>query len=114
MRRSTWALASAWLYAAQALTIGCGSDSIPPPTQTGGAAGMAPDASTGGAGGIGGAAGMAGTGAFLCGNGKMDPGEQCDDGNSANHDGCDTNCHYSCTSDDASACSDGNFCNGPE
>src|SRR5262249_37593715 len=30
-----------------------------------------------------------------CGNGTVDPGEQCDDGNGGNGDGCDTNCQPS-------------------
>jgi cysteine-rich repeat protein len=29
----------------------------------------------------------------LCGNGVMDPGEQCDDGNDIPHDDCEANCH---------------------
>ena len=29
-----------------------------------------------------------------CGNGKVDPGEQCDDGNKVNGDGCDNNCKF--------------------
>lgn len=31
--------------------------------------------------------------AALCGNGDMDPGEECDDGNTSNGDGCDSTCH---------------------
>src|SRR5690606_23291235 len=31
----------------------------------------------------------------LCGNGNVNPGEQCDDGNSVNGDGCDNNCTVS-------------------
>jgi cysteine-rich repeat protein len=30
----------------------------------------------------------------LCGNGMLDPGEQCDDGNNFDLDGCDSNCNY--------------------
>jgi cysteine-rich repeat protein len=75
---------------------------------------MGPDASTGGTAGLGGAGGAAGSGGAVCGNGMVDPGEECDDGNSVNGDGCDTNCRYSCTPDNADACSDHNFCNGPE
>jgi cysteine-rich repeat protein len=30
----------------------------------------------------------------LCGNGVVDPGEDCDDGNRLNLDGCDSTCHY--------------------
>ena len=33
-------------------------------------------------------------GTNLCGNGKIDPGEQCDDGNHTNLDGCDSECRY--------------------
>jgi cysteine-rich repeat protein len=29
-----------------------------------------------------------------CGNGHLDPGEQCDDGNNTNLDGCDSTCHF--------------------
>lgn len=47
-----------------------------------------------------------------CGNGVKDQGEQCDDGNRTSGDGCDSNCQYTCTSDDG--CSDGNPCNGRE
>ena len=51
----------------------------------------------------------------LCGNGAVDPGEECDDGNRVNGDGCDVSCRFTCThgvSDDV--CADGNYCNGPE
>ncbi len=34
--------------------------------------------------------------AAVCGNGTVEPGEQCDDGNPVNGDGCDTDCTYSC------------------
>jgi len=33
----------------------------------------------------------------VCGNGMVEPGEQCDDGNATNGDGCDTSCTFSCT-----------------
>jgi cysteine-rich repeat protein len=33
----------------------------------------------------------------VCGNGVVEPGEQCDDGNTTNGDGCNTNCTFSCT-----------------
>src|SRR5262249_21145400 len=32
--------------------------------------------------------------AAVCGNGVLEPGEQCDDGNTFNLDGCDSNCKY--------------------
>jgi cysteine-rich repeat protein len=34
------------------------------------------------------------SGATTCGDGKLDPGEQCDDGNRFDLDGCDANCKY--------------------
>lgn len=34
--------------------------------------------------------------ATMCGNGVVEPGEQCDDGNPTDGDGCDTDCTYSC------------------
>jgi cysteine-rich repeat protein len=34
------------------------------------------------------------SGGPLCGNGTLDPGEQCDDGNKFDLDGCDSNCNY--------------------
>jgi hypothetical protein len=39
-------------------------------------------------------------------------GEQCDDGNTANGDGCDASCQYSCQAD--ADCNDGDACNGTE
>ncbi|HEX4335747.1 MAG TPA: DUF4215 domain-containing protein [Polyangiaceae bacterium] len=102
-----------------ALTIGCGSDVRPGPVATGGAAGMAgvtgiPDASTGGAGGTDAGLGGSPIGPTLCGNGMVDTGEDCDDGNSVNKDGCETNCRFTCTQGTDAPCSDGNYCNGPE
>jgi hypothetical protein len=47
-----------------------------------------------------------------CGNGTVGDGEECDDGNDVNGDGCDVDCSYSCHNDDE--CSDGNECNGIE
>jgi cysteine-rich repeat protein len=40
------------------------------------------------------AASSSGTVSALCGNGTLDPGEQCDDGNSYDLDGCDSGCNY--------------------
>jgi cysteine-rich repeat protein len=59
-----------------------------------------------------------------CGDGTVDPGEECDDGNAVNGDGCETNCLYSChvaadcrevpdnpcTTDTCSAVGDGQRC----
>ncbi|MFQ5512100.1 MAG: right-handed parallel beta-helix repeat-containing protein [Candidatus Krumholzibacteriia bacterium] len=51
-----------------------------------------------------------------CGDGVIDPGEECDDGNPVNGDGCDSNCRYtSCGNGVATAgedCDDGNTVDG--
>src|SRR4051812_30993373 len=51
-----------------------------------------------------------------CGNGKADPGEQCDDGNAVNGDTCDINCTTpGCGNgvvDPGEQCDDGNAVNG--
>ena len=50
-----------------------------------------------------------------CGNGHIDPGEQCDDGNHVNGDGCESDCTASCGNgimDANEACDDGNRVNG--
>ncbi|MCA9613734.1 MAG: hypothetical protein H6721_11630 [Sandaracinus sp.] len=47
-----------------------------------------------------------------CGNSTVDEGEQCDDGNDVDGDGCDIDCQYSCESGDD--CDDGLACNGVE
>jgi cysteine-rich repeat protein len=79
-----------------------------------------PDASTGGAGGVivvppdSGPADSGLINPSLCGNGKLDLDEECDDGNKTNRDGCNNNCHYTCTPERPEPCSDGDFCNGIE
>jgi cysteine-rich repeat protein len=35
----------------------------------------------------------------ICGNGTKEPGEQCDDGNTANGDGCSSTCHFEVTNE---------------
>ncbi|MCA9606862.1 MAG: hypothetical protein KC619_14750, partial [Myxococcales bacterium] len=48
-----------------------------------------------------------------CGDGTVDPGEQCDDGNGIAFDGCEpSTCTFTCTDD--TACNDGATCNGDE
>ena len=47
-----------------------------------------------------------------CGNGIKESGEQCDDGNNIDGDGCDSNCKFSCQID--SECWDDNICDGYE
>ena len=44
----------------------------------------------------------------LCGDGNLDPGEQCDDGNAANGDGCSAGCRRECVT--APDCNDGDTC----
>ena len=44
----------------------------------------------------------------LCGNGTLDPGEECDDGNTESLDGCDADCTYTCVED--ADCSLGTVC----
>ncbi|MFO0684059.1 MAG: MopE-related protein [Sandaracinus sp.] len=50
--------------------------------------------------------------AGMCGDHTTDAGEECDDGNPNNGDGCDTDCTFSCHDD--SECQDGDSCNGNE
>ncbi len=46
-----------------------------------------------------------------CGNGMVNPGEQCDDGNANNNDGCRSNCTFTCTGANANVnCDDANAC----
>jgi cysteine-rich repeat protein len=50
-----------------------------------------------------------------CGNGSVDTGEDCDDGNAADGDGCSALCQVECgngTLDGAEECDDGNLVNG--
>ncbi len=47
-----------------------------------------------------------------CGNGLIDLREECDDGNSVDGDGCESDCTLTCAS--AKDCDDGNACNGEE
>ena len=52
----------------------------------------------------------------VCGNGKLEPGEACDDGNQIDGDGCDRNCRLTSCGDGAitagEACDDGNKIDG--
>jgi cysteine-rich repeat protein len=56
------------------------------------------------------------SGASVCGDRHVGDGEECDDGNDTNGDGCDTDCHFSCDSKSSPErkCDDGKACNGPE
>lgn len=51
-------------------------------------------------------------GSAWCGNGTVDIGEECDDGNAVNGDGCNNDCTYSCH--DNPECRDDEICNGEE
>ncbi len=68
---------------------GGGGDSPMPPTNGGG-----------GNGGQGGGGGAGGQIAFTCGNGETDPGEDCDDGNVSDGDGCSAVCAFEPTGPD--------------
>ncbi|MGZ3450172.1 MAG: MopE-related protein [Polyangiales bacterium] len=64
---------------------------------------------------LGGAAGACNGGSCAkvgCGNMIVTAGEECDDGNDVNGDGCDNDCTYSCKSNDE--CDDHDVCNGVE
>ncbi|MBW2522581.1 MAG: DUF4215 domain-containing protein [Deltaproteobacteria bacterium] len=84
------------------------------PTTTGGHApgggGSGGVAGMGGRGGAGGAGGSAGGGTPVCGNGIIEAGEQCDDGNQNNGDSCPDAVAYGGTCQDAT-CGDGHLWN---
>jgi cysteine-rich repeat protein len=71
-----------------------------------------------GSGGEGGSAGMGGSGESICGNGKVEGLEACDDGNMQSGDGCETDCNFTCNNSNPAAgdakCDDGDACNGAE
>src|SRR5207244_379678 len=51
----------------------------------------------------------------LCGNGVLDPGEECDDGNTVSGDCCSALCFFEqggCACNDANVCTDDGTCNG--
>jgi cysteine-rich repeat protein len=82
--------------------VGTGGTSIPVTSRVGTGGTSAPVSSSGGAGGA--------TGSAICGDGKIEGGEGCDDGNHTPFDGCSIDCQLepdcsggSCTS----ACGDG-------
>jgi cysteine-rich repeat protein len=133
MRRSSGRVVRAWLLTLSVAAVGCASDVRKnPPTEkggAGGASGSSPDAGLGGSDESGGGGGISASGGIsgststggsdaalphpeLCGNGMHDQGEQCDDGNKKNGDGCDNICRYTCDRD--SDCSDGDHCDGLE
>src|SRR5579871_465453 len=77
------------------LLAGCGGDALNQPTD------------------------MAGGGddsGLLCGNGVVDPGEQCDNGaaNDVHGSGCEPDCTFTCVIGGVEKCSDGDPCNGVE
>lgn len=81
------------------LAFACGGDKDPPRLEVEGDAGGTGGGTggQGGAGGIGGEGGSGGEGGtggkeVLCGNGRLDEGEECDDGNRIEFDGCSPEC----------------------
>ena len=80
--------------------------------------GGSPSASVGTGGGLGGSGGATSSsvssggsgGSSLCGNGTVDPGEQCDDGNTIDGDGCNTDCRFSCVDPSADCAGDAGEC----
>ncbi|MCA9605704.1 MAG: hypothetical protein KC619_08925 [Myxococcales bacterium] len=52
------------------------------------------------------------TGSGECGDGVVDSGEACDDGNTTAFDGCEPDCSFTCEAD--TECDDGRVCNGAE
>lgn len=85
-----------FLVCLSAFSIACGDSD--PDKDKGGEAGSGGSVGTGGSGGQDpGAGGSGGSGGSdepgpLCGNGKLDPGEECDDGNIYDNDGCSSEC----------------------
>ena len=73
-------------------------------TPTGGKAGMGGKADMGGKGGTGGE--PVGS---MCGNMTVDAGEECDDGNTKNGDGCSSQCKEKCEACEATYCDFGDF-----
>ncbi len=94
-------------------TVVAGCSYTPPQTtqDPGGSGGMGAGGSGDGGGGM--SSGGGGGGSSSCGNGLKEPGEECDDGNSNNGDGCTSQCKTEETCGDGSldaneACDDGN------
>lgn len=67
-----------------------------PQPDGGGGSGAAGQGGQGGAGGsgAGGQGGAGGAAGLFCGNGELDPDEQCDDGNNTDGDGCSAGCDF--------------------
>jgi cysteine-rich repeat protein len=113
MYRVRASLALGFVLAGSSMAAACGSDDNPGKVGTGGssgaggaeAGGTAPDAGSGGSGA-----------SALCGNAQPDPGEDCDDGNNDNADGCDARCKFTCTNDAVgnAVCQNGVLCDGEE
>jgi cysteine-rich repeat protein len=94
--------------------LACGDDE-PLGGEDSGAASGGGNAATGGGAGAGPDAG-GDSGSADCGNGILEPGEECDDGNLVNLDGCEAGCRFGCVAGDPARdrCSDDNACNGEE
>lgn len=109
-------LTRGWLAGAGALAlVAAGALSCSDGEEGGEAATSSSGGGAGGSGGAAGAAGLAGAGASpgqVCGNGKLEGEEECDDGNFVGADGCENNCDVTCKS--AGDCDDADPCTGTE
>ncbi len=67
---------------------------------------------------LGGDDGGGGDGGAVCGNGKVEPGEQCDDGMNTHGSGCEPDCRFTCIPGPGpqgdAKCDDGDPCDGAE
>lgn len=77
-----------------AYAAGCGSDVFTTTTTSTGTGGAAVSTSSTSATSTSSTSTTTAGGGPLCGNGTIDPGEQCDDGNNFDFDGCDSACGY--------------------
>src|SRR5260221_6341150 len=110
MGRSRGLVAVVWTLLAGAVGTSCGEASSSRGRGSGGASSLP---SAGGAGGADAGLDSGGLNPLLCGNGVVDVGEECDDANSDNNDGCNSGCHFTCTVE-RQDCDDHIICNGPE
>ncbi len=136
MPTSRGVVARALVFVAGIVAAGCSSGGSAPPAGTGGSSSSG---GTSGSGGTDAGRSMTDAGSTIdgstgldsgtttkdgggvnphlhCGDHVLDPGEQCDDGNKINGDGCDADCRFTCIAGPVgdAVCSDGNFCNGIE
>jgi cysteine-rich repeat protein len=97
--RPSLILGSGFALLLSVAAAGCGSNSLAPPGPDGGGTG-----DDGGA--------MLDDAGLACGNGIVDPGEQCDNGTNKHGSGCEPDCTFTCKDD--TKCDDGDPCDGAE